>query len=250
MATSTYTAENFVVTPPLLSSAEVVYKQPINWAGKSVSAKRCTILELDTELNDDDGIVSLGSNILTLDALTYPGNYAITPYINALNVSGLFLDFSFYLRDSTGAVLGSATGCNGNTDLGRSFVMPTIFKYLNASIALYMELSANAAGSLKFNTGATAYTAGKAVTGITRANPGVVTAASHGKANGDTVWIRGVSGMTQVNNKPFTVANQTLNTFELSGVDTTGYTAWSSGGTVEYAPDLIAWGIKLLRYDS
>lgn len=73
--------------------------------------------------------------------------------------------------------------------------------------------------------------------GITQANPGVVTAASHGYNNGDEVLITGVVGMTQVNNKRFLVANKTANTFELTNkdganVNTTGYTAYSSAGTI------------------
>ncbi len=70
------------------------------------------------------------------------------------------------------------------------------------------------------------------ITGITQANPAVVTANAHGYSNGDQVEIAGVVGMTQVNGRRFTVANVAANTFELSGVNSTGYTAYSSGGTV------------------
>ena len=70
------------------------------------------------------------------------------------------------------------------------------------------------------------------ITGATQANPVVVTAASHGFANGDRVIINSVVGMSQLNNREFTVANQTTNTFELSGIDGTGFDAYTSGGTV------------------
>ena len=68
------------------------------------------------------------------------------------------------------------------------------------------------------------------ITGITQANPAVVTSNSHGFTNGDRVFITSVSGMTQVNNREFTVANSTTNTFELSGIDSTGFDAYVSGG--------------------
>ncbi len=60
----------------------------------------------------------------------------------------------------------------------------------------------------------------KTITGITQANPAVVTASSHGYS---------------INNKRFLVADKTTNTFELQdkdGVDinSTGFTAYSSGG--------------------
>ena len=71
-----------------------------------------------------------------------------------------------------------------------------------------------------------------AITAATQANPVVVTAASHGLSNGDRVFIGSVTGMTQLNNREFTVANKTTNTFELSGIDGTGFDAYSSGGTV------------------
>jgi hypothetical protein len=77
--------------------------------------------------------------------------------------------------------------------------------------------------------------ANKTITGITQANPGVVTSSSHGFSNGDTVVISGVVGMTQVNGKRFKVANVATNTFELQDIDgnnvnTSSYTAYSSGG--------------------
>jgi hypothetical protein len=75
----------------------------------------------------------------------------------------------------------------------------------------------------------------KTITGITQANPAVVTASSHNYSNGDEVLISGVSGMTEVNGKRFLVADKTTNTFELQdkdGVDinSSGFTAYSSGG--------------------
>ena len=75
----------------------------------------------------------------------------------------------------------------------------------------------------------------KTITGITQANPAVVTASSHGYDNGDEVLISGVSGMTEVNGKRFLVADKTTNTFELQdkdGVDinSTSFTAYASGG--------------------
>ena len=70
------------------------------------------------------------------------------------------------------------------------------------------------------------------ITAATAANPVVVTAASHGLSNGDRVYITSVTGMTQLNNREFTVANKTTNTFELSGIDGTGFDTYSSGGAV------------------
>ena len=69
------------------------------------------------------------------------------------------------------------------------------------------------------------------ITGITKANPAVVTVTSHGYTNGTDVWINSVGGMTEVNGRRYTIANATTHTFELSGVDSTNYTTYTSGGT-------------------
>ena len=82
-----------------------------------------------------------------------------------------------------------------------------------------------------FKDGGIVTETGKTISGATAANPVVVTATSHGFSNGDRVYIKDVVGMTQLNNREFTVANKTTNTFELSGVDGTGFDAYTSGGT-------------------
>lgn len=75
----------------------------------------------------------------------------------------------------------------------------------------------------------------KTISAITKANPAVVTATSHGYDNGDEVLISGVGGMTEVNGKRFLVAGKTTNTFELQdkdGVDinSSSFTTYTSGG--------------------
>lgn len=78
------------------------------------------------------------------------------------------------------------------------------------------------------------------ITGITKANPAVVTySGSDTYANDERVHISGVAGMTQVNNREFVVKNVNTgaNTFELydsdgNQVNSTGYGTWTSGGTI------------------
>ena len=72
----------------------------------------------------------------------------------------------------------------------------------------------------------------KNITAATNANPTVITSASHGFSNGDVVYITGVGGMTDLNGRFFTVAGATTNTFQLSGVNSTSYGTYTSGGTV------------------
>jgi hypothetical protein len=67
------------------------------------------------------------------------------------------------------------------------------------------------------------------ITGVTKANPGVVTSAAHGLVTGDKIRISGVSGMTELNGQNFTVTKVTNDSFSL-GVNTSGYGAYTSGG--------------------
>ena len=69
----------------------------------------------------------------------------------------------------------------------------------------------------------------KTVSGITNANPGVVTASSHGFSNGDFVILSSVAGMTEVNGITYKVANKTTNTFELNDVDGNAVNTSTSG---------------------
>lgn len=85
---------------------------------------------------------------------------------------------------------------------------------------------------------ATTTRANAAITGITQANPAVVTyVGADNFANSDLVYIFGVSGMTEVNGNVYTVANVNVgaNTFELAGVNSTGFGLYTAGGTVSPA---------------
>jgi len=71
-----------------------------------------------------------------------------------------------------------------------------------------------------------------AITGITQAFPAVVTCANAFTAS-EALFIYGVQGMTQINQQT-PVSNQTANgaNATLAGVDSTSYSAYTSGGTI------------------
>lgn len=74
------------------------------------------------------------------------------------------------------------------------------------------------------------------ISSTTAADPVVVTANSHGYSNGEYVYINGVAGQLEVNNRTYIVSGATTNTFQLQdldGNDVDGST-WSAGtgGTV------------------
>lgn len=78
------------------------------------------------------------------------------------------------------------------------------------------------------------------ITGVTQANPGVVTAVAHGRAAGDPVFVQNVGGMTQLDSEYLvdtapSADTLTLKTLEGVIVDTTAFTAYTSGGTISFA---------------
>lgn len=70
--------------------------------------------------------------------------------------------------------------------------------------------------------------AAKAITAISKANPGVCTSTAHGYTNGDYIFLD-AQGMTEVHLRVFRVAGVTSDTFQLEGEDTTLYADFSSG---------------------
>lgn len=70
----------------------------------------------------------------------------------------------------------------------------------------------------------------KNIAGVTKASPGNVNIVAHGFATGDVVYAAGAAGMTQLNNRFFTIIVTGADHFTI-GVDTTGYGTWTSGGT-------------------
>lgn len=81
------------------------------------------------------------------------------------------------------------------------------------------------------------FTSEKVITGITQANPGVVTSVAHGFSDGDLVIIENVVGMTEMNGILVTVTDKAADTFKLhdrdgTAISTSGFTAYDSAGTI------------------
>jgi len=97
----------------------------------------------------------------------------------------------------------------------------------------------------------------KAITGITQANPGVITSVAHGFTNGQELELADIVGMTQLNGRNFFVAGATANTYTLTyrdgtPVDTTAFGAYVSGGTAsriyEIANEYLEADLRALHY--
>lgn len=71
------------------------------------------------------------------------------------------------------------------------------------------------------------------ITDVTQADPGVVTYSGTDPNDGDKYEIEDVGGMTDINDETFVIQNvdSDNDTFELMDEDTSGYDAYTSGGT-------------------
>lgn len=83
------------------------------------------------------------------------------------------------------------------------------------------------------------FSTAKNVTAVTLASPGVATSASHGLSNGTVGYWTISSGMVQLDGQATRVYNQTLNTFDLQGLNTAGYSTFT--GTQTFTP-VATWG--------
>jgi hypothetical protein len=82
--------------------------------------------------------------------------------------------------------------------------------------------------------GMTCIATSKAITGATQANPCVLTVPGHGLTTGRIIQVVSVVGMTQLNDKLYTVTVLTPDTISLDGVNSTGFTAYGSAGSIAY----------------
>lgn len=71
------------------------------------------------------------------------------------------------------------------------------------------------------------------ISGITQANPAVVSCNSHGLSDGDVIKISGVVGMIEVNDGVYIVEVVDANSFRLVDVDSSAYGAYVSGGAAD-----------------
>ena len=75
-----------------------------------------------------------------------------------------------------------------------------------------METSIDTSGYDDYDSGGSVY---QTISGITNANPGVITMKSHGFLDGDIVYITDCIGMTELNNKTYYITDKTTDTFKI-----------------------------------
>lgn len=108
---------------------------------------------------------------------------------------------------------------------------------MGVNLGSYAAAARGAIPPAKGVTGAVVQTGSTAtITGISKANPAVITATGHGFSTGDTVWISGITSRndwTGLNDRKYTITRINNNSFSLDGTSTNGYSnSWQAGGSV------------------
>lgn len=125
---------------------------------------------------------------------------------------------------------------------GQVRIMPFVFNNGDAYVIEFGDIYCRFFRNRNFVTNASV-----SITGITKANPAVVTYTGTDPSNGNEVWITGVGGMKEVNNRWFKVANVNVGakTFELHDLDgnvvnSTAYTTYTSGGSFAVVYEIVS----------
>tara|TARA_R110000851_G_scaffold3093_1_gene12511 strand:+ start:888 stop:2918 length:2031 start_codon:yes stop_codon:yes gene_type:complete len=175
----------------------------------------------------EDGDYVVFSGATAGGGITVTGEYILT-----------FVDANTYTIQHPSAATSTATG-QGGSSIATVYLLGTGNSVGTAGLGW----GAGTWGTPR--TGTTPVT--DTITGITAANPGVVTAGNHPFSNGDLVRITDVVGMVELNGNSYTVANKATNTFQLSGTNTSAFTSYGSAGT---ATKLFGWGFGVTASES
>ena len=136
-------------------------------------------------------------------------------YLSAIDRDSL-ADYSF----TEGELLGSGNGAT--TAFSGTLALASIQSAITKKTAMFVRV----AGGV---------TTAKNITGISQATSAVITAVGHGLSVGDVVVIQDVVGMTQINKLIGIVLTvPTADTFSVD-IDSSAFTAYSSGGTISKA---------------
>lgn len=92
----------------------------------------------------------------------------------------------------------------------------------------------------EISQGVTCIATSKTITAATQTNPVNLTIVGHGMTTGKALQITGVVGMTQLNDKIYTVTVVDANHVTLDGVNGTAFTAYTSGGSATYGTFYVA----------
>lgn len=196
----------------------------VTHTSSSVSAVATTAQKkLDREVNLVDDFGGVGDNATNNDTAYANFIAAANAGVPAYVPPGIFrVNSAAPTITPTGAF--NLRGAGAKSIIRRMTNLSSVLLTINsATNPIIRDLTFDYAGATPYGV----------ITGISQANPAVVTCSGgHPFTNGQTVVIYDVQGMTQVNGNSYIIAGATGTTFQLSGINSTGFTAYTSGGDV------------------
>ena len=212
------------------TSSTVGFIANVNATTKQLKVKLNNVLQefhTSETINSNSAIISgfkVNTTVLTpITALTSigaadsdrtAGTYTITASDYTKTGVGADATFSIVVNGSGAAAVTITAG-------GDRFVIGDVITIADS------KLGGGGAAALTFNVANIGGTSGSSnrVTGITRANPGVVTSNLHGFSNGARIAFSAINGMTQVNGQIYETTLINENSFSI--VNTSAFTAYS-----------------------
>jgi len=212
------------------TSSTVGFIANVNATTKQLKVKLNNVLQefhTSETINSNSAIISgfkVNTTVLTpITALTSIGaadsdrtanTYTITASDYTKTGVGADATFSIVVNGSGAAAVTITAG-------GDRFVIGDVITIADS------KLGGGGAAALTFNVANIGGTSGSSnrVTGITRANPGVVTSNLHGFSNGARIAFSAINGMTQVNGQIYETTLINENSFSI--VNTSAFTAYS-----------------------
>ena len=237
--------------------------QVIAWTTWDTGGRYESVITLKKSISGaEDGIYFVTRRVFGTQVVRYIERVATRKFADVRDTH--FLDFGFVLdvplpitnvtAANPAVVTSAAHGLSNGDDLDITDI--TWMAMLDANSNAVQPSQLNDRRFTAVNTATDTFqlvnSVGKNIAGATADDPVVVTSLSHGFSAGDVVFISGVTGMTQINDILFRVANPTTDTFELTNA-TTGapinglaYDAWTAGGTAKLRVD----GSAFSAYDT
>ena len=128
----------------------------------------------------------------------------------------------------------------GGTPLPIGFPVRTIFKPVAGTVLVGVSGVAIAASgwSVDVTTGLVTFSANKTatITGITKAASAVISCAGHAFTSGESVYLSGVAGMTQINGQRAVISSVVAGTSITVPINSTAYSTYTSGGMTNTRP--------------
>lgn len=222
----------FTIPSHNLANGEIIYIQNMVWIGTDpgfnnklyrvsiIDANNITLLTWNFEHQNY-------SSVFVSSAATYVGSGIVT-LIPKMNIVGK--DFNPFQEQGKQFKLSYIDFQMDSNLFSPAITATTVQLFVNS----YLGLQGNLIGTNQQLINSSQNCG--FITKATQANPCQITSPDHSLATGSLIYIGNVQGMTQLNFTLFTITVVDANNFTLNNIDSTGFTAYTTGGIWNTSP--------------